>query len=103
MGGWTTQQIETRFEGAYRFDLGDYLWQSGQYRARYRDWALGHFFVIGFDGAAVSLGVQVRGCDMQRSSCSIEVRELVMRPPPAWVPWLRAAAAGRGLLQDHIR
>jgi hypothetical protein len=99
-GGWASQQIEVEYLDGYEFSLREYLEESGQWQEGFGQWDLERFWLISWDGEErLLVGIQVSGCRRDRLPCHLVVEEITAHPPETWLPWLDAAAAGRGLLQ----
>jgi hypothetical protein len=96
VGGWVDQYVEVERLGGYAFSLTEHLTTTGQLEAQYAGWELERFWVVGWNGTEVELGVQIHGCENVRSSCYLEVAHIVVVPPAEWTPWLNAAQQGQG-------
>lgn len=99
-GGWVSQLIETELLDGYQFDLRAHLAAHGGIPARLEKADFSRYWIASWDGKdSLVLGVQVSGCENNRSSCSIELATVTTTPPAEWIPWLEAAKRGEGFLQ----
>jgi hypothetical protein len=99
-GGWVTEHIETEWLDGYTFDLRAYLLRNGRLPQALEGADLERFAVVDWDGQnALTLVVERKGCERQRSTCSLETETVVAPPPGGWRPWLEAALRGEGFLE----
>jgi hypothetical protein len=102
VGGWVTEKVRVEFLGDYRFSVAEHLKQAGLLKPTWPS-SIEGFWVDSWNGKdRMTVGLQISGCDMVRSSCSIETERVTVAPPREWVRWLEDAKRGRGVLNEDL-
>jgi ankyrin repeat protein len=97
-GGHVDQWVEVELLDGYRFKMSALLRKAGVHLPE-EPKEIDRFWIVAWDGRAVTLGLQTHGCVGTRSTCRMGSRRITVTPPDEWIPWLEAARRGRGLLQ----
>ena len=101
-GGWVSEYVQTEFLDGYFFSMYDYLNKLGRLKKEYQAREINNFWIIAWSGDKLTLGIQLAGVDVERSSNQMVWEEITIPPPKEWLPWLQAAAQGQGLLKSNI-